>query len=305
MALLYISDLKENYSLYKLPRRFAECLPETCSTCGAVMAMSSSLTGLHCTNPRCQDKLIMRIRAICTDLGILDFGESTIQKFLNYWNVTNPLGVFGLKTGMIISTEVSQDVSAKIVAQIEEKNHFLLWEYVRVANLPHIQTSAREIFKGYTSLEEAYNDIESGGVDFIQKKLGIISEGEISIRAMKIYTTLKEFKSDLFEFLEDINFVDMSDKKELNVVCSDEVGFGFKKKAEFYAFINSKFADKVHVNFLPSVTKNIDYLVWAGADGSPARYTGKVKTVEGYNLKGSSIPIVTAEQFIEEMRKLK
>lgn len=43
---------------------------------------------------------------------------------------------------------------------------------------------------------------------------------------------------------------------------------------------------------------------WAGADGSPARYTNKVKTVEGYNNKGMNIPIMTTSQFIEEMEKL-
>ena len=41
---------------------------------------------------------------------------------------------------------------------------------------------------------------------------------------------------------------------------------------------------------------------WAGADGSPARYTSKVRTVENWNAKGSAnIPIVTAKEFIEEM----
>lgn len=41
---------------------------------------------------------------------------------------------------------------------------------------------------------------------------------------------------------------------------------------------------------------------WAGADGSPARYTSKVRTVENWNAKGSAnIPIVTVKEFIEEM----
>ena len=75
-----------------------------------------------------------------------------------------------------------------------------------------------------------------------------------------------------------------------------------QKKAEFYSYINNAFGDRVHVNFLPSVNSKIDYLVWAGADGSPARYTSKVKKVEGYNAKGINIPILTASQFIETMK---
>lgn len=302
--MLFVPDIKKDYSSFGLPYEFADCLPEFCPTCGGVMELSESLTGLHCSNPRCPDKLVMRIKAICQDLGILGFGESTIEKFLDYYEVSNPLSIFGLRKGMILSDEVSDKISASVVAQIEEKRNFLLWEYVRVANIPNVQTSARNIFQGYKSLKDAYADIEAGGVNFIQKKLGIDNNGEVSVKAMKIYKSLMEYKDDLFECEVDVNIIDMSNKLELNVVCSDQVGGGFAKKSEFYAYVNSTFADKVHVNFLPSVNKSINYLVWAGADGSPARYTNKVKTVEGYNNKGMNIPIMTASQFIEEMEEL-
>lgn len=301
---MFISDLKENYNDYGLPVEFADCLPEDCPTCGAPMEMSESLTGLHCSNPRCPDKLVMRIKAICQDLGILNFGESTIEKFLDYYEVTNPLNIFALREGMLISDEVSEAVSENIIFQIEEKKNFLLWEYVRVANIPGVQTSAKDIFTGYSNLTEAYKDIESGGVAFIQEKLGISNDNEVSIRAMKVYKSLMEFKEDLLECECEVNIIDVSNKIELNVVCSDQVGNGFSKKKEFYDYVNNTFGDKLHVNFLSSVTKKIDYLVWAGADGTPARYTSKVKTVEGYQAKGLDIPIVTAQQFIEEMKKL-
>lgn len=302
---MFVSDIKENYDTYGLPSRFADCLPEVCPTCGSATEISESLTGLKCSNPRCPDKLIMRIRAICQDIGILDFGESTIEKFLDYYEVTNPLNIFSLRKGMLISDQISQEVSDKIISQIEEKRDFMLWEYVKVANIPHVQTSAKEIFGGYTTLEEAYADIESGGIEFIREKLGIKKTDEVSVRAMKIYKSLMEFKEDLLECECEVNIISIENKLELDVVCSDQVGGDFKKKSEFYSYINNEFADRVHVNFLSSVTKKIDYLVWAGADGSPARYTNKVKTVEGWNEKGTcNIPIVTAQQFIEMMEKL-
>lgn len=301
---MFVSDMRENYSNYGLPIKFVECIPEYCTSCGALMEIGETLTGLHCSNPKCKDKVVMRIKSICQDLGVLSFGESTIEKFVDYYGISNPLNVLALQEGMLLSDEVSEKVSTSIIAQLHKKRNFLLWEYVMLANLPYIRTSARKIFQGYTTLEDAYNDIEAGGVDFIQKKLGIANEGEVSVQAMKIYSTLMEFKDDLFECVIEINIINMEDKKELNVVCSDQVGGEFNKKAEFYAYINETFTDKVHVNFLPSVNKSIDYLVWAGADGSPARYTSKVKTVEGYNNKGLNIPIMTATQFIEEMENL-
>lgn len=302
--MLFVKEVKQNYDSYGLPLRFVEALPDTCEECGSSLAISETMTGLHCSNPRCKDKLVMRIRAVCRDLGIVDFGESTISKFIDYYGVTNHLNFFDLKEGMILSDEVSPKVSEKVIDQVVRKKDFLLWEFVQVANLPYIQTSARKIFQGYNNLTEAFDDIEEGGVDFIQKKLGIAKEDTVSLQAMKIYTTLMEFKDDLLEGEECVNIISIEGKKELNVVCSDQVGGNFHKKSEFYAYIKETFGDVVHVNFLSSVTKSIDYLVWAGADGSPARYTSKVQKVERYNEKGSSIPIVTADMFIDEMKNM-
>lgn len=302
--MIFVEDLKMDYGRYGLPERFVDILPEVCEDCGSPLAISETMTGLHCSNPRCKSKIVMRIKAICRDLGIIDFGESTISKFVDYYGVTNPLNFFDLKPGMILSDEVSDKVSVKVIDQLVHKKKFLLWEFVQVANLPYIRTSARKIFQGYNCLEEAYEDIEEGGVEFIQKRLGITKEDTVSVQAMKIYTTLMEFKDDLLEGEECVEIVKLEGKKELNVVCSDQVGDGFNKKSEFYSYINDTYGDKVHVNFLSSVSKSIDYLVWAGADGSPARYTSKVQKVERYNEKGSNIPIVTAEQFIEEMKTL-
>lgn len=302
--MMFVDDLKKNYETLGLPERFVDCLPDSCPDCGFPLVMSETLTGLSCSNPRCKSKLLMRIKAVCKDLNILYFGESTIEKFIDYYEPTSPLDIFELEEGMILGEGVSPEVSNKVISQIKSKNSFLLWELVQVANLPFIRTSARAIFQGYSNLSEAYRDIENGGIDFIQSKLGISKNGELSIQASKIYASLIEFKDDLLEAEKHVNIVSTEGLKELNVVCSDQVGGGFSKKPEFYAYVKEHYGDRVHVNFLTSVNKNIDYLVWAGADGSPARYTSKVQKVEGYNAKGYDIPIVTADQFLEEIESL-
>lgn len=303
--MLLVSDIKDSYEKYNLPERFADCLPEVCDVCGSPLWIKESLTELQCSNPRCPDKIAMRISMICDDLNIKYFGDSTIRKFMDYYMVTNPMCIFALEKGMVVSDEISQEVSDKIINQIVEKRNFLLWEYVMYSNLPYLKTNAKKIFQGYNTLEDAYRDIESGGVDFIQQKLGIKCDGEVSVQAMKVYSTLMEYKPDLFESIVDVNIVNLGNVKEIDVVCSDEVGSGFKRKADFYDYVKENFGDKVHVNFLGSVKKSINYLVWKGADGSPARYTSKVRTVEGWNESGkTNIPIVSAEQFINIMREL-
>lgn len=300
---MFVSDIKENFDSYNLPQQFAEVLPEFCETCGAPMEISETLTGLHCSNPRCKDKMVMRIKALCNDLGVLKFGESTIEKFIDYYEPDSPMDIFQLEEGMLLAPDVSSKISADVIRQIKEKRKMQLWEYVMFANIPFVRTSARKIFQGYKTLDDAYKDIVSGGLIFIQDKLGISEYNELSVQAMKVYNNLIEYKDDLYSGINDVEIVDLSNKKQLNVVCSDQVGNGFNKKSEFYAYINNTYADKLHVDFLSSVTKSIDYLVWAGADGTPARYTSKVQKVERYNEKGCNIPIVTAQQFIDIVKE--
>ena len=301
---MFVSDIKDHYCDLGLPERFADCLPEYCEVCGAPMEINDTLTGLRCSNPRCKDKMVMRVKSLCQDLGLLTFGEKAIEKFLDTYNIDSPMDIFGLQRGSPIN-DVSQKIVDCIVDQLQVKKKMLLWEYVMYSNIPFVRTSARKIFQGYEDIETAIRDIEHGGVPFIQNKLGLAGdENGLSIQSIKVYNSIMEYKEDLIKGCEYVEIIRLEGIRELNVVCSDQVGGRFSKKAEFYAYVNNTFADKVHVNFLPAVNKSIHYLVWAGADGSPARETSKVKAVWGYNAKGANIPIVTAEQFIEIMEKL-
>ena len=302
---MFISDLKANWFDYKLPQEFAELLPEVCPTCGAPTEMSDVLTGLHCSNPRCPDKVSKRIEAMCNALGVLGFGESTIESFVDYYGVTNPLNIFNLSEGMLISDSVSEEVSAKIISQLLTKKDFLLWEYVQIAQIPGVQTVAKDIFGGYNTLEEAYADIEFGGVQFIQKKLGISSEGEVSIRAMQVYNNLIVFKEDLFECIPDVNIITLGEKKEINIYCSDFAGTGFAHKKDFYSKINEEFGDRYFFNIVGSINKKLNYLIWGGADGTPCgRTPSKVEQVRKYQSQGCDIPIMTGQQFIDYLKNL-
>ena len=307
-----------------LPDIFYESIPKYCpeENCNFPMEMSEALTQLHCSNPRCPSKVAQRLIAIANSLGVKDMGEARARSFINYHGITNPIDIFSYspeKHGAM-ADNISIELSSKIKEQFDTKKSFTLSEYVRMANLPFIQTSAVAIFDGYDDIVEAYKDIEQGGVEFIREKLSIKKgsdlEDSISIRALKIYESLMTYKTDL---IEDIGFVNIiktntSEMISLKAVCSDEVGAPFKTKADFYATVNNMFSN-IHVEFLNAVTKKIDYLVWAGADGSPARYTNKVKKTEGYNAKYETakangklkegdhyIPILTANQFIETLK---
>lgn len=322
MVKMLVSEFCENqYDRFPVP--FYESLPQVCleDSCGYPMEMTEVLTQLHCSNPRCPSKVIQRLSAITKQFGVKDFGEARIRSFIEYTGIDNPLLIFAYDPDEDgpLSEDISQELSEKIHFQFSKKKSMTLAEYVRLANLPYIQTSASVIFGGFDDLFKAYKEIESGGVEYIQSKLSI-EKSDTSVRALNVYDSLMTFKDDLFDAIDCVNIIETNTDSviSLKAVVSDEVGSGFSTKAEFYATCNSLY-DNLHIEFLSSVNKSIDYLIWAGADGSPARYTNKVKKVQDYNIKHAEhvadgkiikgehhIQIMTAKQFIDELdRKVK
>lgn len=304
-----------------LPDLFYDSLPVVCveEGCNFPMEMNETLTQLHCSNPRCPAKIVQRLDAMTKQLGVKDFGEARIAKFVAR-GVSNPLWIYNydIAEDGELGDGISLDLTEKIINQFQAKKSFTLAEYVRIANIPNVQTSATAIFGDYDDILEAYEDIEKGGVPFIQSKLNI-EKSEISVRAVTVYNSLMEFKNDLISSIDDVEIIKThaDDTIYLRAVVSDEVGSGFKTKAEFYHTCNNLYPN-LHIEFLGSVNKSIDYLIWAGADGSPARYTNKVQKVQKYNtdyakkvaenkpLKDGEkhISILTASDFIEELKKL-
>lgn len=291
-----------------LPDEFYESLPMNCFECDYPMEMTETLTQLHCSNPRCPNKVTKRMTAIANSLGVKDLGESRAKKFITNFGITNPLLIFGYEPEYDgqMADDISIDVSKKIADQFAEKKRFTLAEYVKIANLPFIQTSASAIFGSFDSLEEAYKSIETGGVDYIRSKLDIKAAEDsdtVSVRAIRVFETLMTFKEDLFDCIKFVEIIstNIEGMTKIKAVCSDDVGCGYKTKAEFYAKCNNKYPD-IHIDFGTSVTMKTEFVVWAGADGSPARLTNKVKKARAYNEGGKNdheIRIVTADQFTE------
>lgn len=284
------------------PEPFYDSLPTVCleDVCGYPTEMLESLTQLRCSNPRCPSKVVQRMSAMVNRLGVKDFGEERIRAFVSEWGIANPLILFAYEpSDGQLASNISMDLSTKIHNQIKDKKDFTLSEYVRIANLPYIQTSAGYIFDKFDDIREAYKAVEEGGIDYIQNCLGVKKASEPSLMAIKVYTSLMTYKHDLIDLVDHVHIIERNKGDMLNykVCVSGDVDCGFKTKTEFYRAVNS-LSDKLHVDFLGSATKEIKYLVWAGN-----RITNKVVSVQKRIASGEDIKILNASEFITEMKE--
>lgn len=297
---LEFSELGEN-----LDSRFFDVVPQFCDSCGSPLDLNLALTELRCINPMCSGKLVMRVRKLCEALGIKHFGVSSIESWVEDNDIVSPLQLYNMEEGMLLNG-VSENLADKVLPQIAACKSMKLWEFVANAQLPYIQTLAKVLLEGYSSLEDFYSDLESGGVEFVQNKLGIADQFDdygnhiVSIQAMKVFTSLLEAKDELLLGVTYVRLTDETNLKEYIIVASDEVGGNFKTKRDFYNFIKQRYAGKVEFIIGSSVTRKTDVVIWKGFDGvTTARVTSKVKRTYELHEQGYAIQGFTADEFIE------
>lgn len=302
------------------PQQFLDVLPHHCPTCGYETLITETLTSLSCSNPHCLEKSVQRLVMLLKDLDIKSLGEAKCRQFLEYFEITNPYCIFMYEPDDGVLYEgASPSFSDKFYKQLSDsKRRMTLSEYVKIGNLPGIRDSAHKLFGDYDSLEEFYDDLESEGITFVQDLLGIKREEDpdgwgddpVSVRAVAVYNTLVDFKEDLFEA---IDYVDIKqiDTPVFNICISTAVGFPFKSKASFVSEMNEMFGDKVHLNFLGSVSRNCDFLIWSKEGGK----TSKVRKAEAlnekiefeneqYNENNKTIEIMTGLEFRDYLESL-
>ena len=273
----------------KLPQQFIDILPKVCPDCGADMVISDTLKELSCENPYCKGKVAQRMTAMLVDMGVKNMGESRCLKFIEETGLNYPSAILQWEPKFGDIGDLSEEFLSGIKKQIDEHRTMMLWEYIKYSNIPYLRDTARELFKEYNDLKQFYAIMESKGdaaVVFIQEILGIKESGVLSVRALNIYQSLVIYKEELLEGLKYVNII--VPDKTLNICISTSVGQGYANKADFANQMNQRYGNKCHINFLSTVTKNCDYLIWSKI-GAP---TSKVKKANSYG-----IPILTGAEF--------
>jgi hypothetical protein len=218
---------------------------------------------------------------------------------MEHFETSNPYAIFMYESDEDgpLYNGCSQDFSEDIFMQVSRKKKMLLWEFVKVGNLPGIRDSARKLLSSYDSLEEFFDDIEGGGIPFVQGLLSIKGKQEskdpyasfddddfegdgVSVKAIATYNTLMFFKDELLEAVEFVQIKELT-TAVVNICISTSVGKPYASKVDFIFQMNEEFGNKIHLNSLGSVSKDCEFLIWS-KEGSA---TTKVKKATTHNEK--------------------
>lgn len=251
-----------------------DCIPHECE-CGAPIEFTDSLRQVYCSNDKCTYKIAARLEAMAKAMKADGFGESTCIEVCRQFKLVSPYQVFLLEGALLQGIE-PENVSAfaKKVQSICDrgKRKVELWEVVKLAGIPSIETIAYKIFDGYDTLTDAFNDIEKGQVPFIAEKLGL-KNAETGVMAVNVYNTLIKYKDELlfgekqFEIYKPTGVI-------LYIAITGGVN-GFRNKGEFVQYLNNRYDGKVNAMLMNSVTSQVDILI---ADGDTTSNKFKAAT---------------------------
>lgn len=262
-----------------LSEELVECIPEKCE-CGAELEFTDSLRQVYCPNPKCPYKVAARLESMAKAMKADGWGESTCIEVCKLFELCSPYQVFLLEDFIKNGGGVPKIPAFK--KKIEnicdpEKRRVQLWEVVKLAGIPSIDTIAYKIFNGYENLTEAFADIETGQVPFIAEKLGI-KQTSTGVIAASIYKTLLEYKDELL-FGETKFQIYKPQGETLYIAITGGVD-GFRNKSEFISYINIRYQGKVNAMLMNSVSTSTHILV----DDTGAN-SGKIKTAKRMNQK--------------------
>lgn len=270
-------------------------IPTECPVCGSDIVFTDSLKQIYCVNKQCALKVAARLENMAKAMKADGWGESTCLAVVQHFGMISPYQVFVIGERGLDCPDVSA-FEKKIKSICDpEKRKVRLWEVVKLAGIPSVETIAFKIFDGFSNLTEAYEKISTLQVPFIAERLGL-KNADTSVMAVSIYNTLMEYKDELL-FGESKFDIQIPTGQKLIVAITGGVQ-GYKNKSEFIQSINSRYQGKINAILVNSVTSQVNVLV-ADADRSSNKY----KTAIRMQSKGSPIQIMTSRELLDRLQE--
>lgn len=186
-----------------------------------------------------------------------------------------------------------------------------LYQIVEMSGHNEIVPIAKDIFRGFNSMQEAYTCIKLWPVVFIQERLGLKNKEQIGI-ASGIYDKLLEIENEL-KFAEKF-FTIIKPDTILNVQTSGKLE-NFFNLIEFIDFVQSRYGGIVEINLVPTTYQLLDAYI-SDYDNGSIKYskahklneqniqTQENKYSNSFHKDGERVFIGQAKDFIDRLDKL-
>lgn len=235
----------------------SDILPKKCK-CGSDLEINESLKWLECTSKSCSYSVITGIEKIFNMLDI-HISEDDIIKIVNKLNIISPYQILILNRG--VEKHISNiSIDYDKLSEFRNTPHYL-YEIVELCGDESIEKIAKTLFFGFNSFDEAYREIETSQVSFIDERLGIINADSMAL-SYNIYNKLVNLKEQFIFIESELNI--RKHENKLNIAFSDNV-LPFMNKSDVIIYLNTKY--NYTFCMVTSINETTDILI-RNADGN-------------------------------------
>ena len=240
--------------------RVVDVIPMKCR-CGCDLEFSDSLRELKCTDGNCIYSVIYRAQSFVKKLNI-NLSDNDVENVVNELGIITPYQLMMLPDAYREDEELIRNIGItnieEVIDNIEEaqSKEYRLDYIVSLCGIKTISKVAHKIFDGFCNIEEAYTEITTGQLSFLNERLGIKSQ-DSSILSLEIYEMLLKLREELI-FGESRFNIKKYDKEVLNIAFVDNIE-PFVNKSELIYKMNHKYNYKF--NLVNVINSDTDILI--------------------------------------------
>jgi len=243
-----------------ISKNIIDLLPKKCK-CGARLEFSDSLREIRCTNKKCKQHIIARLSKFVEKTNI-SLSAIDIEDIVEKLKIISPYQV------LLLPIAFKEENSKVKLLNLHDKNNvlqdienltskeYMLYEIIELCGIDNISKIAYKIFNNFDSIDEAYDEIETGQLSFINERLGIKNQ-DSSIISLEIYNLLLDLKDELI-FAETLFKIKGDAREKLNIAFSDNIQ-PYINTAELLDILNQN--KKFRFNHIVTINDKTDILV--------------------------------------------
>jgi hypothetical protein len=232
-------------------------IPTRCK-CGAPMVFNDSLRNIQCSNKKCKYKLVSRIKRFAKITNI-NIDDSIALELIQYLGIVTPYQILMIDQVVEANKQSVRNIHnileiANGIKKYKSTKH-KIYEVAALCGISTIENIAKQLFEGFNSLDDVYNELDKCQVSYISDRLGI-HNNDCAQFSVDIYNKLIELKDEMMFGEAQLEIDEYPNK--MDIVITDNV-LPFINKSEYIEFLNSKY--NICFNMTTSVSDNTDILI--------------------------------------------
>lgn len=238
-----------NKEVLKLTKGFCKC--------GTQLFIDNSYRRIICPNEDCKERFIESEQKLCKYIGF-EIGHDELDKINTKYNIISQYQLLQLdelyNDGQISESDV-HDIENYVQKIKEFKNRELfIYELFEMSGLDIISNVAYNLFFGFNSVKEVYDEIDKSQVIFINERLGLNNKS-LSISVM-LYKVLEDIRESMF-YVESMFKIKQYENRVM-IAFNDDIG-DYLNRTEFMELINEKY-NRTFV-MVTLITENTDIVI--------------------------------------------